>query len=79
MQVVWKSSLELGLGKAQKDENGMTCTYLVARYKPMGNFDDGSTGYKDNVLKGSFDESYCNTIKEGAGLDGGYGLKRFNT
>ena len=75
-QVVWKASTEVGLGSASKQMNGVLCTYIVARYKPQGNFDDGSIGYKDNVARGSFDESYCNNIKDGAGLDGGFGLKR---
>lgn len=78
-QLVWKASTELGMGVAQKQENGVICSYIVARYRPHGNFNDENTGYKDNVLKGSFDGSYCNQIKDGVGLDGGYGLKRTKT
>ena len=33
-QVVWKASVELGIGKSTKGR----CTYVVARYKPAGNW-----------------------------------------
>lgn len=61
-QVVWKSSKELGFGKAESYLlNGMKCAYYLARYKKAGNI--GGT-FATNVLKGSFDEnSYCSTIK----------------
>lgn len=76
-QLVWKGSTELGIGKAtNKRSNGATCTFIVARYKPQGNFDNDDNAYTKNVDKGSFDASYCNSLKK-AGLDGGYGFKRF--
>lgn len=59
-QVVWKESKELGIGKADIDKNGMKCTYIVGRYKPAGNM---ISNFGKNVMKGSFDKSYCNTIK----------------
>lgn len=37
----------------------MNCTFIVARYAPLGNIAN-LTG--DNVEKGSFDQSYCNTV-----------------
>ncbi|XP_028392017.1 Golgi-associated plant pathogenesis-related protein 1-like [Dendronephthya gigantea] len=51
-QVIWKESLELGIGKATKGG----CTYVVARYKPPGNWMGKE---KENVLKGTFDKSFC--------------------
>ena len=66
-QVVWKASKELGIGKAESDEGGMKCTYIVGRYNPAGNM---ISDFAKNVLKGSFDQSYCNTItqKRGNGI-----------
>lgn len=59
-QLVWASTEELGLGWATKDEGGSTCYYVVGRYSPGGNIDNR---YEDNVMKGSFDPSYCNSIR----------------
>lgn len=76
-QLVWKESTELGIGKASnKQSDGTTCTFIVARYKPQGNFENDDNAYTKNVNKGSLDPSYCNNVKK-AGLDGGYGFKRF--
>jgi len=36
-QVVWKDSVELGIGHAEVKVKGMLCTYTVGRYKPAGN------------------------------------------
>ena len=78
-QLVWKDSRELGIGKASKKQpNGETCTFIVARYKPLGNFESGDDAYVKNVEKGTFDETYCRNIPK-AGLEGGYGLKRFQS
>ncbi|XP_030374310.1 Golgi-associated plant pathogenesis-related protein 1-like [Scaptodrosophila lebanonensis] len=43
-QVVWKSSKELGVGKAKSSQGA---TYVVARYTPAGNVDGK---FKENVL-----------------------------
>ena len=64
-QVVWKASTELGIGsysgKKTINNRVWTCTYIVARYKPGGN--GNNPGYfSDNVKKGSFSSSYCDTI-----------------
>ncbi|XP_078365356.1 uncharacterized protein LOC144649672 [Oculina patagonica] len=76
-QLVWKNSTELGIGKAfNKQSNGATCTFIVALYKPQGNFVRSDNAYLKNIEKGSFDESYCKNIMK-AGLEGGYGFKRF--
>ena len=60
-QVVWKDSVELGIGVATSHWKGMTCTYLVGRYKPPGNFNTGSDDYNKNVKEGRmFDKAaYC--------------------
>lgn len=64
-QVVWKASTELGIGKYTGtktiNNNQWTCTYIVARYKPSGNINT-SEYFSDNVLKGSFSSSYCDTV-----------------
>lgn len=60
-QMVWKESVELGFGKADSNKNGMKCTYYVARYKIAGNM---MGSFAKNVVKGSFDPSYCSTIKK---------------
>ena len=43
-----------------KDEDGATCYYVVGRYYPSGNVDNG---YEENVKKGNFDPSVCSTRK----------------
>ena len=58
-QVVWKESTVLGIGRAESEENGMKCAYIVGRYKPAGNM---MGSYKENVLKGHFNSSYCPTV-----------------
>ena len=42
-------------------KNGMTCTYVVGRYRPMGNM---GGQYKDNVPKGSFTTAACSKLKD---------------
>ena len=69
-QVVWKTSVELGIGRSVKGD----CTYVVGRYKPPGNWIGQE---KENVLQGSYDPSFCNnpvwvpTNGGGAGQGGG--------
>ena len=60
-QVVWKKSTKLGIGKATSKEKGMTCTYVVARYKPAGNY---KSQFGDNVVKGSFNEGKCSDLEK---------------
>lgn len=61
-QVVWKASTELGIGKYTGKKGLWTCTYVVARYKPAGNY---PTKLEDNVCKGSFSSSpYCDTVRD---------------
>ena len=62
-QVVWKESTVLGIGRAEVQQNGMKCAYIVGRYKPAGNF---LGEYQQNVPKGSFDaNSYCAALDKG--------------
>lgn len=58
-QVVWKKSVELGIGKAVSGR----CTYVVGRYKPAGNV---LNNFRENVAKGTFDTKYCR--RGGGGL-----------
>ncbi|KAL9975351.1 hypothetical protein ACROYT_G012504 [Oculina patagonica] len=60
-QVVWKGSTVLGVGRAEVEQNGMKCAYIVGRYKPAGNM---MGDFPKNVPKGKFDaSSYCSTVK----------------
>ena len=50
------------MGRAEVDQRGMKCAYIVGRYKPAGNMQGE---FQQNVLKGSFDSgSYCDTISK---------------
>ena len=62
-QLVWASTKELGLGWATSDEDGFTCYYVAGRYYPGGNIDDNLM-FEKNVMKGSFDSSYCNSKRQ---------------
>ncbi|XP_065647709.1 uncharacterized protein LOC105846415 isoform X4 [Hydra vulgaris] len=50
-QVIWRESTALGMGKTTIELNGMSCVYVVARYKPRGNV---VSQYATNVLRGMF-------------------------
>lgn len=66
-QVVWKESTVLGIGRAEIEQEGMKCAYIVGRYKPPGNY-QGS--YGRNVLKGSFNRDvYCPTAVKKMSMD----------
>ncbi|XP_068724150.1 uncharacterized protein [Montipora capricornis] len=58
-QVVWKESVKLGIGRGKSTQNGMQCIYAVGRYEVAGNM---VGEFQDNVLKGNFDQQYCNNI-----------------
>ena len=58
--MVWKESTKLGMGRAEIDQGGMKCAYIVGRYKPAGNM---GGEFQENVLKGSFDSgSFCAAV-----------------
>jgi len=58
-QVIWKDTKQLGIGKAISIREGIRCLYVVARYKPPGNYQGE---FEKNVLKGDFDSSICESI-----------------
>ncbi|XP_048577144.1 probable pathogenesis-related protein CaO19.6200 isoform X2 [Nematostella vectensis] len=58
-QMMWKSTDRLGMGRAYGNKFGLNCTYVVARYSPIGNIADRTAS---NVEKGTFDQTYCNTV-----------------
>ncbi len=61
-QVVWKESTELGVGRAVgKIKQGYFCTFIVARYRPAGNY---RGKYKGNVKKGKFTKEQCDKIDD---------------
>ena len=60
-QVVWKGSTELGIGRAESTQGSMKCAYIVGRYKQAGNM---MGDFPQNVAKGSFDKSYCKSVKD---------------
>ena len=60
-QVVWKNSITLGIGKAVGKKDDMTCTYIVARYRPAGNY---MGQFQTQVLPGSFSESMCSKLDD---------------
>ena len=51
--MVWKKSTKLGMAKAVRMQNGLRCTYVVARYAPGGN--EGAE-FGENVEMGDFME-----------------------
>ena len=53
-QLVWKSSVTLGIGKAVIKKDNMKCTFIVARYRPPGNY---MGQFQTEVLPGSFSKS----------------------
>ena len=60
-QVVWGDTKFLGVGRAQTTKDGITCQYIVARYRPPGNFVEE---FGRNVLKGSFSENVCKGLSD---------------
>lgn len=54
MQLIWKGSTDLGVGKAERLKNGQPYTYIVARYKPAT-----SLNSLKNIFKGKFNSSLC--------------------
>ena len=58
-QIVWKSTKQLGIGRAIIRRRNSTCTYFVARYAPAGNW---VGKFKDEVRKGDFNEGVCKNL-----------------
>ncbi|XP_074617032.1 uncharacterized protein LOC141876372 [Acropora palmata] len=59
-QLVWNATRELGVGKAMGTKFGMNCTFIVARYRPLGNV---GNEFATDVSKGNFDSSYCSHVQ----------------
>ena len=59
-QLVWNATRELGVGKALGTKFGMNCTFIVARYRPLGNI---GPEFASDVSRGNFDSSYCSHIQ----------------
>lgn len=59
-QLVWNATRELGVGKAMGTKFGMNCTFIVARYRPLGNI---GSEFASDVSKGNFDSSYCSHVQ----------------
>ena len=61
MQVVWKGTSQLGIGRAMSKRLGFPCTFIVARYRPgkVNAFTLAS-----NINEGTFMPSYCNADED---------------
>lgn len=61
MQVVWKGTSQLGIGRAMSKRLGFPCTFIVARYRPgkVNAFTLAS-----NINEGTFMPSYCNADQD---------------
>ena len=61
MQVVWKGTSQLGIGRAMSTRLGFPCTFIVARYRPgkVNAFTLAS-----NINEGTFMPSYCNADED---------------
>ena len=60
-QLVWKSSIALGIGKAVVPKGSMKCTYIVARYRAPGNY---MGKFQKEVATGSFDPTMCSRLDD---------------
>ena len=69
MQIVWKGTKELGIGRAHGMHHGLPCTFVVARYKPGL---PSVLGHNDQMTRGIFTPSYCDTDKDAGRLSSGY-------
>ena len=69
MQLIWKGTSHMGIGRAFGKRRSLPCTFIVARYRPgvMNAFEMDS-----NVDKGSFLSSYCNADKDEGLMSTGY-------
>ena len=73
-QVIWKSTTDFGIGRAAAVHDGLLCTYIVARYRPAGNF---LGEFPDNVPKGQFSAEQCvNLAKKRESINKPTAMKR---
>jgi len=57
-RLVWRSTQQMGIGRATFPVDNFNCTAVVARYKPYLNTQD----YMNNVQKGKFEPTGCQYI-----------------
>ncbi|PFX24966.1 uncharacterized protein LOC111330987 [Stylophora pistillata] len=69
MQLIWKGTNHMGIGRAFGTRRGLPCTFIVARYRPgvMNAYEMHS-----NVDSGSFLPSYCDADKDKGLMSTGY-------
>lgn len=51
----------MGIGKAVVSKGNMKCTFIVARYRPSGNY---MGQFQTNVLPGSFSGTMCSKLDD---------------
>ena len=56
--MVWKGTKKFGIGMATVDSTGDTCSYIVARYSPIGNV---AGEFRDNIAK-SISKTSCDNM-----------------
>ena len=61
MQLIWKGTSHMGIGRVFGMRKGLPCTFIVARYRPGV---INSYGLQNNIDKGLFLPSYCNAEKD---------------
>ena len=54
----------MGVGRAEVMRDGLVCSYVVARYRPAGNF---LGEFSKNVPRGTFDAKRCSLIAKSTG------------
>lgn len=64
-RMVWKSSQQLGMGRASFPVDNFNCTAVVARYRPYINMQD----YTSNVQKGKFEPTGCQYVNNESNED----------
>ena len=61
MQLIWKGTSHMGIGRAFGMRQGLPCTFIVARYTPGV---INSYGLESNIDRGLFVSSYCNAERD---------------
>lgn len=61
MQLIWKGTSHVGVGRAFGMRKGLPCTFIVARYRPgvINSYD-----LESNIDRGLFLPSYCNAERD---------------
>jgi len=61
MQLIWKGTSHMGIGRAFGMRQGLPCTFIVARYTPGV---INPYGLESNIDRGLFMSSYCNAERD---------------